>query len=103
MKKILIIALSLMLPLCTIAQKKGFKLVEKSGEKPEWVGMGSVKGFIIVQSDKPTLEEVKARKEVHGKLTSCSYYASSQGMAFNLFSLEVSDLYRWEMNSAPIY
>ncbi|MBP5363301.1 MAG: hypothetical protein J6Y71_09820 [Ruminococcus sp.] len=22
---------------------------------------------------------------------------------FNLFSLEVSDLYRWEMNSAPIY
>lgn len=60
MKKILIIALAMMLPLCTIAQKKGFKLVEKSGEKPEWVGKGSVKGFIIVQSDKPTLEEVKA-------------------------------------------
>ncbi len=60
MKKILVIALSLMLPLCTMAQKKGFKLVEKSGDKPEWVGKGSVKGFIIVQSDKPTLEEVKA-------------------------------------------
>lgn len=60
MKKILVIALALMLPLCTMAQKKGFKLVEKSGEKPEWVGKGSVKGFIIVQSDKPTLEEVKA-------------------------------------------
>ena len=60
MKKILIIALALMLPLCTIAQKKGFKLIEKSGNKPEWVGKGSVKGFIIVQSDKPTLEEVKA-------------------------------------------
>ena len=60
MKKILVIALAMMLPLCTMAQKKGFKLVEKSGEKPEWVGQGSVKGFIIVQSDKPTLEEVKA-------------------------------------------
>lgn len=60
MKKILIIALSLMLPLCTFAQKKGFKLVEKSGEKPEWVGKGSVKDFIIVQSDKPTIDEAKA-------------------------------------------
>ena len=60
MKKILIIALSLMLPLCTLAQKKGFKLVEKSGEKPEWVGKGSVKDFIIVQSDKPTIDEAKA-------------------------------------------
>ena len=60
MKKILIIALGLMLPLCTIAQKKGFKLVEKSGDKPEWVGKGSVKDYIIVQSDKPTLEEAKA-------------------------------------------
>ncbi len=60
MKKILIIALSLILPLCTFAQKKGFKLVEKSGEKPEWVGKGSVKDFIIVQSDKPTIDEAKA-------------------------------------------
>ena len=60
MKKILIIALGLMLPLCTFAQKKGFKLVEKSGDKPEWVGKGSVKDYIIVQSDKPTLEEAKA-------------------------------------------
>ena len=50
----------MMLPLCTFAQKKGFKLVEKSGAKPEWVGQGSVKNFIIVQSDKPTLEAVKA-------------------------------------------
>ena len=60
MRKILIIALAMMLPLCTFAQKKGFKLVEKSGAKPEWVGQGSVKNFIIVQSDKPTLEAVKA-------------------------------------------
>lgn len=60
MKKILIIVLGLMLPLCTFAQKKGFKLVEKSGDKPEWVGKGSVKDYIIVQSDKPTLEEAKA-------------------------------------------
>ena len=56
----MIIAMALMLPLSMMAQKKGFKLVEKSGDKPEWVGKGSVKGFIIVQSDKPTLEEVKA-------------------------------------------
>ena len=49
-----------MLPLCTFAQQKGFKLIEKSGPKPEWVGQGSVKNFIIVQSDKPTLEAVKA-------------------------------------------
>ena len=49
-----------MLPLCTFAQRKGFKLIEKSGPKPEWVGQGSVKNFIIVQSDKPTLEAVKA-------------------------------------------
>ena len=34
-------------------------------------------------ADGLTLEEVKARNEVHGKLTSCSYNASSQGMAFN--------------------
>ena len=60
MRKILIIALAMMLPFCTFAQKKGFKLVEKSGAKPEWVGQGSVKNFIIVQSDKPTLEAVKA-------------------------------------------
>ncbi len=59
MRKILIIALAMMLPLCTMAQKKGYKLIEKSGPKPEWVGKGSVKGFIIVQADKPTLEEVK--------------------------------------------
>lgn len=60
MRKVLVIAMALMLPLCACAQKKGFKLVEKSGPKPEWVGQGSVKGFIIVQSDKPTLEEAKA-------------------------------------------
>lgn len=60
MRKILIIALAMMIPFCTFAQKKGFKLVEKSGAKPEWVGQGSVKNFIIVQSDKPTLEAVKA-------------------------------------------
>lgn len=56
----MIIALAMMLPLCTFAQRKGFKLIEKSGPKPEWVGQGSVKNFIIVQSDKPTLEAVKA-------------------------------------------
>ena len=60
MRKILVIALALMLPLCVCAQKKGFKLVEKSGPKPEWVGQGSVMGYIIVQSDKPTLDEAKA-------------------------------------------
>lgn len=60
MRRILAIALSLMLPLCACAQKKGFKLVEKSGPKPEWVGQGSVKGFIIVQSNKPTIEEAKS-------------------------------------------
>lgn len=59
MRKILIIALAMMLPLCTFAQKKGFKLIEKSGPKPEWVGKGSVKGYIIVQSDRPTLAEAK--------------------------------------------
>ena len=60
MKRLLVVAMALMLPLFVNAQKKGFKLVEKSGPKPEWVGQGSVKGFIIVQSDKPTLEEAKA-------------------------------------------
>ena len=60
MRKVLIIAMALVLPLCACAQKKGFKLVEKSGNKPEWVGKGSVKDYIIVQSNKPTLEEVKA-------------------------------------------
>ena len=60
MKRILLIALVMMIPFCTFAQKKGFKLVEKSGPKPEWVGQGSVKNFIIVQSEKPTLEQVKA-------------------------------------------
>ncbi|MBO7073812.1 MAG: hypothetical protein J6W12_02745 [Bacteroidales bacterium] len=60
MRRLLVIALSLMLPLCACAQKKGFKLVEKSGPKPEWVGQGSVKDYIIVQSDKPTLEEAKS-------------------------------------------
>ena len=60
MKRIFLIALVMMLPFCTFAQKKGFKLVEKSGPKPEWVGQGSVKNFIIVQSEKPTLEQVKA-------------------------------------------
>ena len=49
----------MMLPVCTFAQKKGFKLIDKSGPKPEWVGQGSVKNYIIVQSDKPTLEAVK--------------------------------------------
>ncbi|MBQ7532322.1 MAG: hypothetical protein IJT45_01310 [Bacteroidales bacterium] len=60
MRRLLVIALSLVLPLCACAQKKGFKLVEKSGPKPEWVGQGSVKDYIIVQSDKPTLEEAKS-------------------------------------------
>ena len=60
MRKLLIIALAMMLPVCVLAQQKGFKLIEKSGPKPEWVGQGSVKDFIIVQSDKPTLEAVKA-------------------------------------------
>lgn len=60
MKKLLIIALALALPLCVCAQKKGFKLVEKSGAKPEWVGQGFVKDYIIVQSDKATLDEAKA-------------------------------------------
>jgi hypothetical protein len=60
MRKILVILMVLMLPLSLCAQKKGFKLVEKSGPKPEWVGKGHVQGFIIVQSDKPTLDQVKA-------------------------------------------
>lgn len=60
MRKLLIIALALALPLCVSAQKKGFKLVDKSGAKPEWVGQGFVKDYIIVQSDKTTLDEAKA-------------------------------------------
>lgn len=61
MRKILVIAMALMLPICAFAQKKGFKLIEKSGPKPEWVGKGSVSGYIIVQSsEKTTLEEAKA-------------------------------------------
>ena len=60
MRKLLIIALALALPLCVSAQKKGFKLVDKSGAKPEWVGQGFVKDYIIVQSDKTTLDESKA-------------------------------------------
>lgn len=59
MRKILVIVMALMLPLSACAQKKGFKLVENSGPKPEWVGKGSVMGYIIVQSDKPTLDEAK--------------------------------------------
>ncbi len=35
----------------------------------------------------PTLEEVKANPTPHGKLVSCSYYASSQGMMYNSNSL----------------
>lgn len=60
MKRLLTIVLALLIPFCSCAQKKGFKLVEKSGQKPEWVGQGSVKGFIIVQTNKATLEEAKA-------------------------------------------
>lgn len=60
MRKLFIIALALALPLCVSAQKKGFKLVDKSGAKPEWVGQGFVKDYIIVQSDKTTLDEAKA-------------------------------------------
>ena len=60
MRKLLIIAFAMIFPLCACAQKKGFKLVEKSGNKPEWVGQGSVKGYIIVQSDKATLEAAKS-------------------------------------------
>lgn len=38
MKKVLIIALAMMLPLCMMAQKKGYKLVESNPtEKPKWV------------------------------------------------------------------
>ena len=38
MKKVLIIALALMMPLCMIAQKKGYKLVESNpAQKPKWV------------------------------------------------------------------
>lgn len=60
MRKIFVIALALILPMCACAQKKGFKLAEKSGDKPEWVNKGSVKNYIIVQSEKPTLQEAKA-------------------------------------------
>ena len=60
MRRLLIIAMALALPLCACAQKKGFKLVEKSGAKPAWVGQGFVQDYIIVQSDKPTLDEAKA-------------------------------------------
>lgn len=59
MNKLLVLLLISILPLCSFAQKKGFKLVDKSSDKPEWVTKGSVKGFIIVQSDKPTLEQAK--------------------------------------------
>ena len=59
MNKLLFLLLISILPFCSFAQKKGFKLVEKSSDKPEWVTQGSVKGFIIVQSDKPTLEQAK--------------------------------------------
>ena len=59
MNKLLLFLLISILPFCSFAQKKGFKLVEKSSDKPEWVTQGSVKGFIIVQSDKPTLEQAK--------------------------------------------
>ena len=41
----------------------------------------------------PTLEEVKSKRVAHGKLKTCSYYASSHGMAYNsntLLNISVS-------------
>ena len=36
MNKLLFLLLISILPFCSFAQKKGFKLVEKSSDKPEW-------------------------------------------------------------------
>jgi len=59
MKKILIIAITLLLSLSSYAQIKGYKLVEKSGQKPDWVSAASQRGFIIKQADQPSLEKVQ--------------------------------------------
>lgn len=41
----------MMLPLCAVAQKKGFKMAESSSkEKPKWVMEMNSKGYIVVQA-----------------------------------------------------
>lgn len=88
MKRLLIIALAIMLPFCTLAQKKGFKLIEKSGQKPEWVGQGSIKNFIIVQSEKPTLEQVKSDAMDKVRAEIASSVATNVQRVVNSYSLK---------------
>ena len=61
MRKLLIIAMAMMLPLCTVAQKKGFKLVESNPkEKPKWVTENERIDYIYVKGqESATLADAK--------------------------------------------
>ena len=62
MKKILIIAFALVLPFCSIAQKKGFKMVESNpSEKPKWVTEKERPDYIYVKGQEGSnLADAKA-------------------------------------------
>lgn len=62
MKRILIIALALMLPVCVMAQKKGYKLKEANPtEKPKWVTEKERVDYIYVKGQEgPNLADAKA-------------------------------------------
>ena len=55
MKRFLIIAFVLLIPFCSIAQKKGFKMVESNpSEKPKWVTEKERKEYIYVKGQEDT-------------------------------------------------
>ena len=62
MRKILIIAMALMLPVCALAQKKGYKLAESNpSEKPKWVTEKERPDYIYVKGQEgANLADAKA-------------------------------------------
>lgn len=62
MKKLLIIAFALILPFCSVAQKKGFKMVESNpSEKPKWVMEKERADYIYVKGQEGSnLADAKA-------------------------------------------
>jgi len=61
MRKIFLIAFALMLPLCSVAQKKGFKMTESNpNEKPKWVTEKERMDYIYVMNQEgATLADAK--------------------------------------------
>ena len=62
MRKILIIAMALLLPVCAVAQKKGYKLAEANpSEKPKWVTEKERPDYIYVKGQEgANLADAKA-------------------------------------------